>query len=405
MEFLISMPYYKWFAINIDGDEYEGEQWAVGERQLSDLLLTSHLGLMWARRKKLAYIEKMSLVEQLQLFEQLQKLVDSGLLITQALSVVSRHGNSLKRALAFELYQSLEQGSSLAASMSAFSHLFNPLFVSLIRSGEESGNLPAALANLVRFLDMQVALHKKIRLALRVPLVTLLFFITILFVIFFAIIPSFERLTISTNQQLPASLGRLISWSNSLQSIGLFGFALGTLAVIFAIWLFVKTRCFKKIKQWFLTHIFIVRTIYWSLTLSFFFRAISLLLHGGVSIVDAMQLVSSLSVNGYVKAKLFLFTDQIASGVVIDEAYEKVFGKDALSDVAAMLAVGSESGSLEVMTAHISQFYFERAERRLTLFAVFLQPALLIIMGVLVAALIYAVYVPITQLPETLGKI
>lgn len=397
------MPYYRWFAISIDGDEYTGEVWAADEKQLEDLLLEKELGLMQAKRKKLALIEKMSLDEQVQLFEQLQKLVGAGLLISQALSVISRHGSSLKCALTFELSQSVKHGASFAHSLLAFPQLFNPLLISLIQSGEESGNLSVALTNLVHFLQMQLSLRKKIRSALQVPFITLLFFIAIILVIFLAIIPSFEQLTIVTNQQFPNSLQRLINWSHQLQAISLIRLLLIMSATIASLWFFIKTAVYKKIKSWILTHVSGFRTIYWSLALSFFFQALSLLMRGGKSLVEAMRLIAVLSDNEYVKKRLTFFTEQVASGIPIDEAYEQVFDTLALADVAAMLVVGNESGSLAIMTEHISELYFERAEKRLKRFAVILQPLLLIIMGWLVAALIYAVYVPIMQLPETLG--
>lgn len=399
------MPHYRWFAIDIQGDEFEGEQWAVDEKQLENLLLKKELGLMWVERQRLAFSEKMSLVEQGQFFEQVYKLIDAGLLISQALSVVSRYGSSLKKALVFELYQSVKQGGSFARSLLGFPHIFNKLLVSLVQSGEESGSLVSALSSVVNFLQMQISLRKKMRAALQVPLITLLFFIAIVFVIFLVIIPSFERLTIMTNQDFPTSLQRLVGWSRYLQELSFIKMFLGILVMSGGVLMFIKSIIWKSLKDWLLTHVPWVQTIYWDLTFSFFFRALSLLMSGGKSLIESLHLITSLTENKYVKNRFVQFANKIAAGIAIDEAYQVVFRKRAQPEVAAMLLVGNESGALPAMMEHVAQFYFERAEMKLKRFAIMLQPMLLIVMGLLVGALIYAVYMPITQLPEVLSRL
>ena len=166
-----------------------------------------------------------------------------------------------------------------------------------------------------------------------------------------------------------------------------------------------RSSFYKRVQGWFLTHMPFVKKIYWSLTLSLFFQALSLLLKGGKSLLESIKLISSLSNNAIVQKKFMALQEQVSLGFSIDDAYEKTFGKQALPEVNAMLAVGNESGALPVMMEHIAELYFERAEKSLKRFALILQPLLLSLMGILVAALIYAIYVPITQLPQTLSTI
>jgi len=212
-------------------------------------------------------------------------------------------------------------------------------------------------------------------------------------------------LTIVTNQNIPASLQRLVGWSQYLQELSFIKIFLSGLVIFSIGWFFLKSKIWKRLKDWLLTHIPWVQTIYWDLSLSFFFSALSLLIGGGKPLVDALRLIISLIENRYVKSKFNHFANKIAAGVSIDEAYVIVFGKRARPEVAAMLLVGNESGTLPIMMDHIAQFYFERTEQKLKRFALLLQPMLLIVMGLLVGALIYAVYMPITQLPEALSRL
>ena len=399
------MPYYRWGAIDLEGNEYEGEEWASHNYHLEELLLKKELGLMWADRKRLAHNEKLTLEQQEYFFQQLYKLVDAGLLLSQGLSVLSRHGSMVQKLLVSELYQAVKHGSSLAGALKAFAHVFDSLIIGLIQSGEQSGNLLNALTSLVRFLQMKVSIKKKIRAALQVPAMTFLFFIVVLLVIFFAILPSFDRLTIVTHQQLPPSLERLMSLSHMFQNIGMLKLSVLIGLFFVLLWMISRSSFYKRAQGWFLIHMPFVKKIYWALTLSLFFQALSLLLKGGKSLLESIKLISSLSNNAIVQKKFMALQEQVSLGFSIDDAYEKTFGKQALPEVNAMLAVGNESGALPVMMEHIAELYFERAEKSLKRFALILQPLLLSLMGILVAALIYAIYVPITQLPQTLSTI
>ena len=399
------MPHYRWFAINLNGEEFEGEQWAINQKQLESYLLKKELGLMGCERKPLSWHEKLSLHEQLQLFEQLQSLIDAGLLISQALSVVGRHGSSFKKLLVLELYQAVKSGGSLSQILLSFSHLFNRLFVTLIKSGEKGGTLSAALSSIVGFLEMQVLLQKKVRQALQGPLITLFFFVVVVLVIFLAIIPSFEQLTIVTNQEIPQSLQSLIGWSRSFQELRWFVVFVFGCGVVLGGWLFIKTQIWKRIRDWFIAYMPWISSIYWNLQSAFFFRALSLLMKGGISLDESLQLVGSFVDNFYIKRAFDRFSQKVIAGVNVDAAYEISFAKRAQPEVSMMLLVGNESGTLPAMMNQISRIYFDQAEKKLKRFTILLQPLLLLVMGLLVGALIYVVYLPLVQLPETFSQL
>ena len=126
---------------------------------------------------------------------------------------------------------------------------------------------------------------------------------------------------------------------------------------------------------------------------------------GGKSLVESLQFLGLHIENVYVKNTFLQFAQKIAGGISVDEAYEESFGRKVRPEVTMMLLVGNESGALSAMMDQISRLYFERAEKKLNRFALILQPLLLIVMGLLVGALIYTVYMPLTQLPEMLSTI
>jgi type II secretory pathway component PulF len=399
-----TMPHYKWVARD-GAQEYEGILWASHVQQLEQELQKKSLILIYADRVKLARVERWSWSRQQMFFEQMSQLLSAGLLIPHALQVMAQQGSVFQRQLAQELSLAVASGSSCAEALAEYPSLFSPLVISLIQSGEESGQLDASCRSLLEFLNMRVSLRKNIMAALRVPLITLSFFIAIVLILFLAIIPSFEQLAIHTGQEEQAALYTLLAWSDWLQNIRIIRLLVLCSIVAVSVWGVYTSRVGRRVYSWVIVHIPMVSNVYWTLSLSFFFHAVALLLKGGHSLVSAMQRASLLSHNEYVRALLTTFTQEVEHGHTIADAYMVALGRKASADVAAMLAVGTESGTLSVMCAVVARLYFERVEQLLKRFTLVLQPLLMLVMGALVALLIYAVYVPLVNMPAAMSAI
>jgi type II secretory pathway component PulF len=399
------MPYFRWIAIDLDAQEYEGELWAPNIKQLEKELLKEKLGLMRAERIKLAFVEHWSMQNQLVFFENIAQLINAGLLVSQALQVLVKQGAPIQRRLADELYHSVTHGCSLAEALQGYKTLFSPLAVSLIQSGQDSGQLIESCNSLIDFLRMRVLLRQKIRSAIRVPLITFGFFIALILIIFLAIVPSFEQLTMIAKQGTNTSLHKLLAWSHWLQQVSFLRFILFTIICGLLTWFASKMQWFKFVKSWLVVHLPFTGGVYWLLSLSLFFQAVSLLMRGGKSLLEAMELAASLSQNDYIRNALQQFAHVVSGGQSIEDSYEMVFDRKASPDVIAMLSVGNESGTLAFMCETVAKLYFERAEKRLKSLSIILQPLLMVIMGMLVAMLIYAVYVQSMQLPELMSTV
>lgn len=399
------MPYYRWRAIDQDHEEYEGQQWAPNLQQLEHDVHEQKLTLITAQRCKLAWIERLSSDELLQLFEHIKMLLESGLHIWQSLQIVARYGSPLRKELAQELYLCVKEGSSFADTLALFPAIFNPLIICLVKAGQESGDLAGSLGYLVTFLRMRTDIQKKIREALRTPLITLSFFIAIVLIIFLAIVPSFETLMTSTNQVISPSMGRLFAFSTFLQKLGLFGVLAVIIGVGFVGYALAQLRLIRTFGQWLLTHIPGISGIYWSYELAGFFQAAALLVRGGMPLVQSLQSALSLSGNNYVQSVLAVFVQQVADGSAVDQAYADTCSNRAHPDIAPLLAVGSQSGMLAQVFEHSARLLFEYVERQLNRTVALSQPVIMSILGIMIALLLYTVYMPIIELPQTLGAL
>ncbi len=398
------MPNYRWRAIDLDGVEYTGKQWAPTVQQLEQDLLEQNIGLMSVSRIKLVWIERLSIEEQIQFFEQLHMLLGSGLLIWQALQVLARYGSRMRQLFADELQLCVKHGSSFVDALSQFNTMVDPLALCLIKSGQESGDLPHALEYLVKFLRMRADMRKKCYDAARVPLVTFAFFCAVVLIIFLAIMPSFEQVLLVTNQTSTGGLQRLFNVSRWLNSLGLFGIVgLITAFIGFCYWVNRMTFV-QHIKQWCCAYVPGIAGIYWAYELSGFFQAVALLVHGGAGLAEAMQVSLVVTNNRYIKDKLIVCTRAINEGYALDQSFVNTCGKYAKPDITPLLVVGTETGMLASVLEQSARLYFDYAQQQLNRVVLFVQPLLMGLLGLFVALLLYTVYVPIIQLPQTLSS-
>jgi len=399
------MPNYRWEAIDLEGREHTGVQWAPSIAQLERDLLEQQLGLMGATRIKLSWFERWSLDEQVQFFEQLYLLQSAGLLVGPSLQVLARYGSKIRQSFAAELSQAVKHGSSLADALAQFPSLIDPLTRCLVTSGQESGNLPEALGHLVNFLRMRQDIRKKIYAAARVPLVTLAFFCAIVLIIFLAIIPSFEQILTVTNQAGDNSLSKLFVISRAINSLGLIGLSLLAASALGLGYLVSKSSPVRKIIQWFLTHVPGISGIYWSYEFAGYFQAVALLVRGGKGLVDALQLSLDVLNNRYIVGRLSVLIALVNEGHALDQAYAQTCASVAKPDITPLLAVGDQTGMLANVLEQSSRLFFDYAQRQLNRLTLIIQPILMGILGLLITLLLYTVYVPIIQLPQTLGSL
>ena len=399
------MPYYHWRAIDLAGDEHAGCSWAPSIYQLEQDLLNKQLGLMLCTRKKLYFVERLSAEQQLQLLEQLALLLNAGLLIWQALSIVSRYGPHLRRLYTEELQRCVQSGSSFFQALSQFPRLIDPLALNFIRSGQESGSLAPALNHAVSFLRMRADMRKKFHDAFRTPLVTLGFFCAIVLIIFLAIIPSFENIFVATSQVPDPNMQKLFDISRTLTSYGILTI-LGILLSCGIILILVnKLPAIHRVKQWCYTHIPGIAGLYWTYTCAGFFQAVALLVRSGMPLLSAMQTAQEIQHNYYIKKQLLLCIELVNGGLPLDQAFEQTCSSRAHPDVTPLLAVGSASGMLATVLEQSARLYFEHAQQQINRLVIFVQPVLMGLLGLLVALLLYNVYLPIIQLPQTFSAV
>ncbi len=399
------MPYFSWQGVDMYGQSRKGTTFARTERELDARLFVQKIALLHVRQKRapLFIFSRVSLRDKIDFFQQLAQLLQAGILLPDALVIIADQqqygpfGQTL-HALA----HAVREGHPLHYALKQYPRFFDALMIELVQVGQESGSLALAVQALAEYLQAQDAFYGRLRAALLMPSITFVFFICVLGVVVFGIIPHFATLFSSLGAQVPATTRFLFSlnaWASGWRlGIVLLGSFLGGWAIHW----YARTAAGRLFFDAFWLKVpFIGRTIRQRACANFL-QAVSLLLDGGVALVPALAIAKEVAANHVLAEQLDQLVVEVAAGGNLSEAlvsiHESLFGPEVLS----LVAVGQETGRLSFFLARAARIVQSQVERSVTFVVTIIQPLVLVILGVLIAFLLVSVYLPILNLANSI---
>jgi len=391
------MPYFKWVGVNAIGSTKRGKQVAHSSQDLSEQLLKQGIALLDCKTIHApSFLWPVTAQVKGNLFQQKAKLLRAGLLLPHALTIVAQQShNPIVYDILFNMSSDIQQGGSFAQSLEKCDKLCNQIVTVMLIAGDESGNLINAMENVALYFHKQHVFNKNIRAVLAMPLLTLLFFVGITCFIFVFIIPRFIDMFNSLQQELPPLTRFMIEVSEFIRSPSMI-YLLGCSAiVIFIVYRYCATRN-KKIWNNIIIKMPFLGSIIWQHQMSQALQALSLLVNSGMTLVTALAIIGKSVEHFLVKSQLLFLHDEVASGQLLSGAMStaSIF----LPEIIALTHIGEETGTLGQSLESAASVYSDNLEVQLKRFIFFLQPAIIILLGLLVTTLIFAVYLPIMQL-------
>lgn len=390
------MPYFNWTGIDWFGNISNGTQFARSELEISDILLSQEIGLIEAKLKRHTSIfNPIRLTEKVQFFKELALLLESGILLPKALNIIEKQIEHSKfKYIIKEIYLDISQGISINDSIIYYNDVFDNLTIQIIKTGSESGNLANSLKLLSEHLEKRQLFLNKLRSALILPIMTFSLFIFITGLIFVTVIPSFSSILSSSGQELSLITKLLFNLSEFLKNNVILIFGSFILFLIF-INQILKNKNFKYKLDPILLKVPLVGRIIKYNNLAHFFQSSSLLLNSGIHLIKSLE-VSLYGFSNFYFQEIFQeVIKDINKGISLSNSLENYSDKLAINDIVEMIKIGEESGKLGYLLNQVSQLYYEKSYRLINLVLYLLQPTLMIILGILIALLIFAIYIPI----------
>lgn len=332
----------------------------------------------------------------LMLFSQeLLALLESGLSLVEAIDALAeKEQQSESKAILNQVMAALYDGLPLSSALESVPQVFTPLYVALIRASERTGDMVQALARHVAYQIQIDAVRKKIVTASIYPVLLMVVGGLVVLFLLGYVVPKFSTIYETAGDNLPWMSQLLLSWGRLLQEHGREVF----LAFIGCITLLVFTLSRPVVRATIMAKIWQIPTLGETMRiyqLARFYRTLGMLLRGGIPLVTAMGMVSSL-LQPLLRENLNKVAFDVREGKPLSSAMEQHGMTTAIS--IRMLRVGERTGQMGEMMERTGAFYDEEIARKVEWLTKLLEPILMMVIGLIVGLVVVLMYMPIFEL-------
>jgi len=294
--------------------------------------------------------------------------------------------------------QDIRGGSSASEALAKHPAFFSELYVATVRAGEQSGNLPEVLQRFITYLKLMIGVRQKVTKALAYPAFLVVVGIGVVGFLITYVVPTFVSVYGESAKTLPAATQLLIdvvAVAKTLLVPALVGF------VVLALMgrAYYRTAVGRLAVDRILLRMPVLGPIFVKHHTIQLARTLGTILAGGTPVVEALNITKGAVSNRYIAAGMAGAVDEIREGTTLATALDKprVFPKLAIE----MLSVGEETGALEAMLHDVAEFYEGDLDVRLTQLTTWIEPVLLLVMGILVGGIVIVMYLPVFQMAGT----
>lgn len=405
------MPKYTYSARDSKGKEINGKLEAKNAESLAEILQDKGLVVVSIKEQVTFDLEELGQIniggipmkEKVVFMRQLATMVGAGLPLTRGLQVMEQQiVNPQFKKVITQVKTSVEAGKSLADSFRTSDEVFDDVAVNLIEAGESSGNLDKILDKLAIELEESKKLKAKLKGALTYPIILLVVIIAVMLLMMFVLVPSMSDIYGEFDAELPAITQFLMNMSKFFVGYW-WAVLIVILSLVIGYKVWVDTPKGKRSRDKIIVKVPILGMIVSKMQIAQFTRLLALLLSSGLSIIRALEL-TALSINNEVFREVILDAKKevekggsLALPIARSEYYPLI--------VSSMVAVGEETGELDTVLEKIAEYYKDEVDVATENMSSILEPVFLILMGLAIAFISLAIYMPMFQLSEVMGMV
>lgn len=396
------MPYFKWRGVDLFGTMRSGKMFARSPQDIDNLLLNDRLISLVDVVEAHPWIflhGNVSTRQKVDFFRQLSLLLNAGILLPEALDIVMHQFEDLSfQEVVHGIASDVQEGNSLSDGLKKYPTVFSNVVVQMAQVSVESGRTAFVLEVLSRYLETMHSFKRKLKSAAFLPFFTFIFFIVVAIVIFTFVVPRFQDVFASMNQELPYITSLVISVSTFVRSPAFFILMGAFLGLMFLACKLSNGNEIRRILDRFMLKVPLVGRLVIDSSWVCFLQSLSMLLSSGMHVVVALRIAQNVVSNSELHERVSQLVTEVEAGNSLSDAMAQDPDQSFGYDIIALVRVGQESGKLASMLEKASLLYQEKVDRLLTIFTTLFQPLLMIIMGMLITLLIFAVYLPVLQL-------
>lgn len=332
---------------------------------------------------------------------QLATVISSGVPLLKCLDIIARQVSSRRFYDVIRgIIKDVESGLSFRDALSKKSRIFSNLWISMVETGEASGNLPLVLEKLAYYLEARAAFKRKIVTALVYPAILLT--VALGAIIFFLtfIVPKFMAIFASFDIELPLATRILVALSDGLRS-NLYLILGGIFGIFFFGRRYIRTKTGKRLfdnlalKAWVVGEFFTLKEI------EKFASSMTTLLESGVPILFALEIAERSATNTFVQEVIRRVKENVRDGRPLVVPLEESGFFPPM--VTQMVNIGEEIGELDKMFKKIAGFYAEILETQIARITSMFEPLMIVFMGVVIGTMVISMFLPVFKLANIGG--
>jgi type IV pilus assembly protein PilC len=328
--------------------------------------------------------------------QEFSTLIKAGLPILQSIELLHKRTEDPGfRSTLESIIQDIKGGLALSDAMARHPAYFSPLYTSTVRAGEKSGALVEVLKRFITYQKRMISVLGKLKMSLAYPIFLVIALIAVLLLFFLYIIPNFTKMYSDQAGSLPFLTTILVAFTAALTRYApLFFIVLLGMGAGIHFW--QKTDKGRETIDGLKLKIPFVRSLMLQYLLAQITRTLATVLRGGIPLVQALDTTAGVISNTVIARQLVETRVLVTEGVSLAIAFERT--KLAPDMTVRMIEVGESSGDLPQMLEDVADFYDQEVENKLTVLTTMIEPVLMLTMGIVMAVIVVALYLPIFEM-------
>ena len=392
------MGKFKYRVMNSEGEKIEGSYEANSKDEVMNFISgNGYYPLMIEEISESANIEmnfnsKVKLKDLSVFCRQFYTMLNAGVPILTCLDILSNQIENKKlRQATKDINEEVEKGGVLSDAMKKHADVFPDLLVSLVASGEASGNLDDIMLRMATHYEKENKINNKVKGALIYPMVLGTVAIGAVVFILTFVMPTFTEIFKESGTVLPLSTRLLLGLSEGIKNYWIYIIILIGLSV-FGLKIFLKTDQGILISSNLKLKLPILKKLNQMIIVSRFTRTLSTLIASGLPLIEALRIVSEVAGNKIAEIALLKIRDKVMRG---ESLYSSMVESEIFPPMLySMVKIGEETGSLDDILNKTADFYDEELETIIQTSVALLEPILIVVMGLVIGFMVVSIMVP-----------
>jgi type II secretory pathway component PulF len=342
-------------------------------------------------------------LSELQMFtKQLSVLQRAGIPFIMGLKALREQSESPLLAGAIsDIIADIEGGGSVSQAMAKHPHIFDKLYVNLIKAGEQAGVLTDSLDRLARLQESEEKMQMRIKAAVRYPIMVVAALVIGITLLVTMVVPAFAKIYKQMGTSLPLPTQILIGTYEVMKNYW-WAIILGFIGLVFLFKRFINTSQGRRFWDGLRLKVIVFGPLNIKITMSRFARTTAILMRSGIPILEVLDLVADIVSNAVVAEKVRDIRDEVNRGMGM-AAPMRTSGMFT-PVVIQMVSVGEDTGKTDELLMHVADYYDAQADYTIDNLTSLIEPILLLVMGGAVLLVMLGVFLPMWNMSGLMMK-